>query len=146
MRELWTMTRYDLRQRIRDKSVIIFAILVPLALMFVLELVLGDLTNPELQPTTVAASVPADDQLGAALVQVIRSLDGVGAPDPERVHVRVRKGLRPGAIVLLHDASERDTYVPASVEALPRILDAITERGLRTVKVEEFVEADAARS
>ena len=77
MRELWTMTQYDLRQRIRDKSVITFGIVVPLALMFVLDLVLGDLTNPELQPTAVAASVPAGDPLGAALVDVVRSLDGV---------------------------------------------------------------------
>ena len=81
MRELWTMTQYDLRQRIRDKSVIIFGIIVPLALMFVLDLVLGDLTDPELQPTTVAASVPADDQLAAALVDVVRSLDGVEGLD-----------------------------------------------------------------
>ncbi len=81
MQELWTMTQYDLRQRIRDKSLIIFSIIVPLALMFVLDLVLGDLTSPELQPTTVAASVPAGDQLGAALVDVVRSLDGVEGMD-----------------------------------------------------------------
>lgn len=81
MRELWTMTQYDLRQRIRDKSVIIFAIIVPLALMFVLDLVIGDLSDPELQPTTVAASVPANDPLAAALVDVVRSLDGAEGMD-----------------------------------------------------------------
>jgi ABC-2 type transport system permease protein len=75
------MTQYDLRQRIRDKSVIIFAILVPLALMFVLDLVLGDMADPELQPTTVAAAVPADDQLAAALVDAVRALDSAGGLD-----------------------------------------------------------------
>lgn len=99
MRQLWTMTRYDLRQRIRDKSVIIFAILVPLALMFVLDLVMGDLADPELQPTAVAAAVPADDQLAAALVDVVRSLDGAGGLDltvqsaaADEVHTLTRDG------------------------------------------------------
>lgn len=76
MRHIWTMTLYDLRQRIRDKSVIIFAIIVPLALMFVLDLVLGDVTEPQLKPTTVAAAVPAGDPLAAALIDSIKGLDG----------------------------------------------------------------------
>jgi ABC-2 type transport system permease protein len=78
MRQIWTMTQYDLRQRVRDKSVFIFAILVPLALMFVLDLVLGDVTEPELKPTTVAAAVPVGDPMAAALVDAIKGLDGEG--------------------------------------------------------------------
>lgn len=99
MRELWTMTRYDLRQRIRDRSVIIFAIIVPLALMFVLDLVLGDLTDPELQPTVVAAAAPAGDPLAAALVDVVRALDGAEGLDitvrtaaADEVHALTRDG------------------------------------------------------
>ncbi|GAA6525969.1 ABC transporter permease [Intrasporangium sp. DVR] len=81
MKQLWTMTQYDLRQRIRDRSVVIFAIIVPLALMFVLDLVLGDLADPELRPTKVAAAAPADDALAVALLDVVRSLDGVEGLD-----------------------------------------------------------------
>lgn len=77
MRALLTMTGSDLRQRIRDRSVIIFAVLVPLALMFVLDLVVGDATDSELEPMTVAASAPADDELAAALVEVLPQIEGL---------------------------------------------------------------------
>lgn len=50
MRQLWTMTAADLRLRVRDRSVIIFAILVPLGLMFVLNLTFGSTQNLELEP------------------------------------------------------------------------------------------------
>jgi peptidoglycan/xylan/chitin deacetylase (PgdA/CDA1 family) len=52
---------------------------------------------------------------------------------------RVQRGLRDGAIVLLHDAAEYDDRDPASIEALPRILERIGELGLETVSVERFV-------
>lgn len=77
MRQLWTMTLSDLRQRIRDKSVIIFAVVVPLALMSVLNLVIGDSSDIELEPVTVAASVPQDDQLGRALLDVLGGLEAM---------------------------------------------------------------------
>ncbi|MDQ3383100.1 MAG: ABC transporter permease [Actinomycetota bacterium] len=70
MRQLLVMTASDLRQRVRDKSVIIFAIIVPLALMGVLNLVTGQGTSTELEPVTVAASVP-DDQLSGALLDAL---------------------------------------------------------------------------
>ncbi len=70
MRQLLVMTASDLRQRVRDKSVIIFAIVVPLALMGVLNLVTGQGTSTELEPVTVAASVP-DDQLSGALLDAL---------------------------------------------------------------------------
>lgn len=77
MRALLTMTASDLRQRLRDKSVIIFAIIVPLALMFVLDLVVGDAEDIELEAMTVAASAPAGDDLAAALVDVLPQLEGL---------------------------------------------------------------------
>ncbi|MDN5790441.1 MAG: ABC transporter permease [Micrococcales bacterium] len=73
------MTRSDLRQRIRDKSVVIFAIIVPLALMAVLDLVIGDAQDEPIGPVTVAASVPAGDDLAAALVGALDGLGGDGA-------------------------------------------------------------------
>jgi peptidoglycan/xylan/chitin deacetylase (PgdA/CDA1 family) len=48
----------------------------------------------------------------------------------------VVRGLRPGAIVELHDMH------PWTVAALPRILDAIAARGLRAVSVPELLALD----
>lgn len=77
-RQLWTMTASDLRQRIRDRSVIIFGLLVPLALMSVMNLTMGDVEDTDLEPVTVAASVPAGDRFGEALVG---ALTGTGVVD-----------------------------------------------------------------
>ena len=73
---LWTMVANDLRQRIRDKSVFIFSLIVPLALMGVLSLVFGGLGEDtvDLQPATVVASADDADQLGAALLGAVDSL------------------------------------------------------------------------
>lgn len=72
-RQLWTMTASDLRQRVRDRSVIIFSLVVPLALMSVMNLTMGDVGELELEPVTVAASVPEGDRLGEALVSALSS-------------------------------------------------------------------------
>lgn len=72
-RQLWTMTASDLRQRVRDRSVLIFSLVVPLALMSVMNLTMGDAGEPELKPVTVAASVPEGDRLGGALVGALSS-------------------------------------------------------------------------
>ena len=75
------MTLSDLRQHVRDRSVLIFAVVVPLALMAVLNLVLGNLTSRELAPVTVAVSAPAGDEAAQSLVSTLRSLgdiDGAG--------------------------------------------------------------------
>lgn len=77
-RQLWTMTTSDLRQRVRDRSVIMFSLVVPFALMFVMNLTFGDVGESELQPVTVAASVPDADPLAAAVVE---ALTGTGAVD-----------------------------------------------------------------
>jgi peptidoglycan-N-acetylglucosamine deacetylase len=68
----------------------------------------------------------------------VRSIDGLGTTDPDRVVRRVERGLRGGAIVALHDAAERDDFVPASVAALPGILQAMAERGLSSVRLDEL--------
>ena len=49
----------------------------------------------------------------------------------------VLAGLRPGAIVLMHDIH------PWTLRALPRILRAIRLRGLRAVTVPELLALDA---
>lgn len=65
----------------------------------------------------------------------VRALDGVASAKPERVAERVIPKLADGAIVLLHDAAERDDRTPATIEALPKILDAMDRKNLAGVTV-----------
>ncbi|MDQ0802124.1 ABC transporter permease [Arthrobacter sp. SLBN-112] len=76
MTGIWTMVGNDLRQRLRDRSVFIFSLLVPLSLMGVLNLAFGGLgtDGPDLKPATVIASVDDSGQLGAALLDAVGSL------------------------------------------------------------------------
>lgn len=76
----------------------------------------------------------------------LRVFDGVGKPSPERVLARVARGLRPGAIVLLHDAAEREDFVPTSIDALPDILELIRARGLSCLGVDELIAREHAGS
>lgn len=77
IRTVLTMTASDLRQRVRDRSVIIFALVVPLALMYVFNLVFGGVDDLELQPVTVAVSAPEDDQLAGVLLEVLDQVDAM---------------------------------------------------------------------
>ncbi|MFC7360937.1 ABC transporter permease [Nocardioides astragali] len=81
MRQLLVLTASDLVQRVRDKSVIIFALVVPLALMSVFNLVFGDADSLELERVTVAISAPPNDELARVLTDVVRDLDGAGELD-----------------------------------------------------------------
>ena len=75
MRQLLALTLSDLQRRIRDKSVVIFALVVPLALMSVFNLVFGATEDLELAPATVAISAPAGDPMAQVLTTVVRDLD-----------------------------------------------------------------------
>jgi len=68
----------------------------------------------------------------------VRSLDGLAKAEPGRVAERVIAHLRDGAIVLMHDAAERDDFTPASIAALPKILQALRERRLSAVSVDQL--------
>lgn len=99
------------------------------------------LLRPPIGYTTPRTVVGAR-RAGATLVAwSVRSIDGLGASNPERVARRVERGLCDGAIVALHDASERDEFEPASVAALPAILKALDERGLRSVTLDALLAA-----
>lgn len=75
-------------------------------------------------------------RLGLTLVAwSVRGRDGLLGATPEAVQRRVVAGLRPGAIVLLHDAAERGERAPAGVAALPAILEEAARRGLRCVSL-----------
>lgn len=72
----------------------------------------------------------------------LRGLDGLAGARPDRVAARVIPGLRDGEIVLLHDAAERDDHTPASLAALPRILDAMSAKNLPGVRVDAWVDGE----
>jgi peptidoglycan/xylan/chitin deacetylase (PgdA/CDA1 family) len=92
----------------------------------------------------------AVEKLGLAVVGwSARGYDGLGGADPDKVARRVVAGLADSAIVLLHDAAERDDHDPAAVAALPAILAAMKGRALPAVRVDAWVErpeASIARS
>jgi peptidoglycan/xylan/chitin deacetylase (PgdA/CDA1 family) len=88
-------------------------------------------TNPRI------ARAAAD--LGLTLVGwTVRGRDGIHVA-PESVAKRVIARLRHGAIVLLHDAAEKDDREPAAPNALPQILEAMRARAIPTVRVDEWV-------
>jgi peptidoglycan/xylan/chitin deacetylase (PgdA/CDA1 family) len=69
----------------------------------------------------------------------VRGVDGWSGAKPDVVAGRVVSRIRDGAIVLLHDAAERGDFVPASVEALPAILEAADRRQLSFVRVDSWL-------
>ena len=72
----------------------------------------------------------------------VRGLDGVRGARPDRVAARVIRRLRDGAIVLLHDAAERDDHRPASLDALPGILAAMRNRDLDGVRLDAWIDSE----
>jgi len=68
----------------------------------------------------------------------VSARDGIKA-DPDDVARRVLEGAHDGAIVLLHDASERGTHAPAGVAALPQILEGLKKKGLDVVPLTEWM-------
>lgn len=69
----------------------------------------------------------------------VRGVDGVKRAHPTQVVKRILAGLHDGAIVLLHDGAEKDDFTPASVAALPTILKAVRDRGLKPVSLRELL-------
>jgi peptidoglycan/xylan/chitin deacetylase (PgdA/CDA1 family) len=98
------------------------------------------LFRPPIGHTNPAIARAAAD-LGLVVVGwSVSGRDGVARARPEDVVARVRRDLRDGAIVLLHDAAEREDHEPASVRAIPAILDAIAASRLDVVPLERWVE------
>lgn len=68
-----------------------------------------------------------------------RALDGLARATPEKVSARLLRALAPGALLAMHDAAEHDDYVPASIAALPQLLAAMRDRGLRAVPLSDWL-------
>ncbi|MGC0272618.1 ABC transporter permease [Pseudactinotalea sp. Z1739] len=75
MSQLLTLAAADLRQRVRDKSVLIFGLVVPIALMFVMNLVFSGAEDIEFEPTAVAITAAADDDLARAVIATLGRVD-----------------------------------------------------------------------
>jgi len=67
-----------------------------------------------------------------------RALDGFRSAAPDKVTARLKRALAPGAILAMHDAAEHDDYVPASLAALPLVLEALREKQLKTVTLSSW--------
>ncbi len=94
-------------------------------------------------PRTAAGAKRAGVEIAAWSV---RAYDGLASADADRVRSRVEAGLRDGAIVLLHDASEYDEFEPVSVAVLPDLLKALAARGLRGVTLTRLFREDVGGS
>ncbi len=71
-----TMTASDLRQRIRDRSVLIFGLVVPFALMWVFSLLFADIGSADsLSPVTVGVAGDTDDPVVGSFVDVLNGID-----------------------------------------------------------------------
>ena len=84
-------------------------------------------------------------RLGLTLVGwSTRSRDGRAATTAEQATRRVLAGLRPGAIILMHDAAEHDDREPVAPAALPAILDEIARRGLQCVTLSQLLRPEGS--
>lgn len=97
--------------------------------------------KPELFRTPYALHSRRTDEISLhlGLLEVFWDVDAhddVPNAQPTRIVRAVERGLRPGAIVLLHDIH------PWTLSALPRILSVIRHRHLRAVSVPELLAED----
>ncbi|WP_449515097.1 ABC transporter permease [Cellulomonas sp.] len=121
------MTASDLRQRVRDRSVFIFALVVPLALMFVFNLTIGSTNDVALKAITVSASVPAGDELAASLVTALGQVDAfaitVDQVSAEEAQARVRADKAQLAVVV------PDGFGEAIRQGRPAVVDVTEGNG-----------------
>ncbi|GAA1172217.1 hypothetical protein GCM10009584_11440 [Ornithinimicrobium humiphilum] len=90
MRQVLVMVATDLRRHVRNLSAVMYAVVVPLALIYVMNLLIGGVEDIEISPVTVAVAVPEGDQLAAVVPAVLEEAGaGLGvtvrAAGPEEV-------------------------------------------------------------
>jgi peptidoglycan/xylan/chitin deacetylase (PgdA/CDA1 family) len=110
-----------------------------------LEEILGErptLFRPPVGHTNPTIARVADELDLEVVGWSVRGRDGIARTKSGDVVRRVARGIADGAIVLLHDAAERDDREPASIDALPKILDAIDAKNLRVVPLATFLEIE----
>lgn len=80
MRSFLTLVGHDLAQQLRDRSMLLFAVVIPLSLSFVFSLAFSGLDNVELDPVTVAVSAPEGDWGADAVREVLAAAPEQGLP------------------------------------------------------------------
>ncbi len=141
MRQLLVMTASDLRQHVRDKSVIIFAVLVPLALMYVFNLTFGSMESLELEPIDVAVSAPAGDDLAASVVDTLAGLDALEVGLTQTDEADARALVRDGEVALAVVVPEGFTAtVTSGREAVVDVVEGETA-GIEAQVVETVIDA-----
>ncbi len=71
MRQVLVMVATDLRRQVRNLSAVMYAVVVPLALIYVMNLLIGGIDDVEISPVTVAVAVPEGDALAAVVPQAL---------------------------------------------------------------------------
>lgn len=69
----------------------------------------------------------------------VAGYDGIARAKPAAVAARITHALDDGAIVLMHDAAERDDHEPAGVAALPEVLAAAKDKNLRVARLRDWL-------
>ncbi len=75
-----------------------------------------------------------------------RGYDGLASATAQTVAHRIGRGLRDGAIVLMHDASERGDFTPVCIEALALVHEAARRRNLSYVPLSGWLETETLDS
>lgn len=80
MRSFLTLVGHDLAQQLRDRSMLLFAVVIPLSLAFVFSLAFSGFDEIELDPVTVAVSAPEGDWGADAVREVLAGAPEQGLP------------------------------------------------------------------
>jgi peptidoglycan/xylan/chitin deacetylase (PgdA/CDA1 family) len=91
--------------------------------------------RPPIGHTNPIIARVADDLDLVTVGWSVSARDGLASAVPRAIVNRVRRGLGDGAIVLMHDASERGSHVPAGVIALPEVLKVAERQQLPLVTI-----------
>ncbi len=97
------------------------------------------LFRPPIGHTNPTIARVAEDLALMTVGWSVSAHDGTAGANVERVVARVSSRLRDGAIVLMHDASERGTHAPVAADAIERIVEAGREARLDVVPLEGWL-------
>lgn len=94
---IWTMTSSDLRQRLRDRSVLVFGLAVPFALMFVFNLLFSGVGSTDtFDPVTVEVVGAVGDDIALGLVQTLQAVDVLEVTVNESTSTAARQAVADG--------------------------------------------------
>jgi peptidoglycan/xylan/chitin deacetylase (PgdA/CDA1 family) len=100
-----------------------------------------ELFRPPIGHTNPAIARVADAMDLTVVGWSLSARDGLKSADPAGVVARVRRHVKDGTIVLLHDAAERGGRVPAGVVALADVLDVVKAARLDVVPLRDWLES-----